>query len=187
MDLMHWLYDGEDAVLPVVVSAVGIFVILGICTRLGRLRSLSQMTGFDFGVNVAVGSIIGAVILAPDPSLFRAAVALVTIFAMQIVYSVVRRRLGLIDNPSSQPPHVLWVNGSFVEDHMKATKYTQSDIYYAMRTAKVNNFSEVWFVVAEPTGSVVVWTESDKRELSPEIFEGVKGWEMVAGPGSGLG
>ena len=180
MDLLKWLYDGSDAVIPVIVSVVGIFFILGVSTRFGRLRSLSQMTGFDFGVNVAIGSIIASTVLSPDPSLFRAAVALLTIFAMQLIYSTLRRHLP-VSNPSSQSPHVLWAQGSFIEDHMRATKFTREDVHYAMRLAKVPNFDTVWFIAAEPTGSVVVWTDSDRGRVSRDVFHSMRGWELIPG------
>ena len=178
MDLMQWIYDTSDAVLPVVVTVVGIFVVLGVCTRFGRLRSLSQMTGFDFGVNVAIGSIIAAVVLSPDPSLFRASVALAAIFALQVVWSWLRRHIPVITNPSSQRPHVLWAGGEFIDAHMRATNYTKSDVFYAMRKSGIVSFDQVRFVTAEPTGDVVVFT-TDTPDISREIFEPVVGSERL--------
>ena len=178
-DALQWLYDGSDNVVMVAASVLGIFVILGICTRLGRLRSLAKMSGFDFGVNVAVGSIIASAVLSPDPSLFRAGVALAVIFALQIAYSFLRRKVPGLLNPSSQPPHVVWANGGFIEKNMRATMFTETDIFHAMRSAGVNNFKEVRFVIAEATGDVNVYTRSQDGPLSPEIFEGVVGRELL--------
>jgi len=177
-DLLNWLYDPSDNVLMVVVSVVAIFIVLGVCTRFGRLRSLSQMSGFDFGVNVAVGSIIAATVLSPDPSVFRAGVALATIFSMQVLYSMVRRKSDVIDNPSSQPPHVIWHDGAFIEEHMKATMFTKEDIFHAMRTSQVHSFDEVRFIIIEATGDVTIFGAGDTA-LSKEIFEGVVGSERL--------
>ena len=179
-DLRNWFYDPSDPVLPIVLSIVAIFIVLGICTRFGRLRSLSQMTGFDFGVNVAVGSIIASAVLSKDPSVFRAAVALVTIFAMQIVYSIIRRRVPGIDDPSSQPPHVVYANGGFVEKAMTATKFTRENVFQAVRAAGKRNMEEVAFVIAEPTGSLNVFGKSDAK-VNVDVFVDVVGREMLAG------
>ena len=179
-DFLNWFYDPTDPVLPIVLSVVTIFIVLGVCTRFGRLRSLSQMTGFDFGVNVAVGSIIAAAVLSKDPSVFRAAVALVTIFAMQIVYSTVRRRVPGIDDPSSQPPHVVYVNGAFIEDAMAATKFSRENVFQAVRAAGLRNMSEVAFVIAEPTGNLNVFGTSD-TDVQPEVFMDVVGRKRLMG------
>ena len=178
-DLSKWMFDPTDPVLPIVMSVIAVFVVLGICTRLAGLRSLSQMTGFDFGVNVAVGSIIASTILSEDPSLFRATVALVTIFAMQWTYSVLRRRVPGIDDPSSQNPHVVWAKGGFIEDAMTATKFTRENIYQAVRTAGLRNMDEVAFVVAEPTGSLNVFGTSDTT-VDQDVFVDVIGRELIA-------
>ena len=177
-DLIDWLFDPSDPLLGVVVSVLAIFLVLGICTRFGKLRSLSQMTGFDFGVNVAIGSILAACVVAPDPSVTRAGLALVTIFVMQVVYSWLRRHLPVLSNPSSQKPHVLFANGQFVDTHLRATNYTRSDIHQAMRTAKVRRFEDVDFVLAEPTGTITVYTEGGGG-VSPEMYREVVGSELL--------
>ena len=178
-DLSDWLYDPSDPVLGVIVSVLAIFLILGICTRFGKLRSLSQMTGFDFGVNVAIGSILAACVVAPDPSVFRAGLALVTIFAMQVAWSFIRRHLPSLSNPSSQKPHVLWANGDFVEAHLKATNYTRSDIHQAVRTSKMTRWDDVGFILAEPTGTITVYKKGC-GPVSPDIFKEVVGSELLA-------
>ena len=175
--IWEWIYDSRDAALPVIVTVVGTYLVLGLCTRFGRLRSLSQMSGFDFGVNVAIGSIIAAVVLSPDPSLARASIALVTIFALQVIWSKIRQILPTHSNPSSQSPHVVWAGG-FRDEALKATLFTRSDIYQAMRMAGVRQEAEVDFVVAEPTGALTVFKSSDTPP-SRRLFDPVKGMETL--------
>ena len=177
-DLSEWLYDPSDPAWGVVVSVLAIFLILGICTRFGKLRSLSQMTGFDFGVNVAIGSILASCVVAPDPSVYRAGLALVTIFVMQVAYSWLRRHLPILSNPSSQKPHVLYANGSFVEPHLRATNFTRSDIHQAIRTAKARTFDDVDFILAEPTGTITVFTKGGDP-VSGDIYREVVGVELL--------
>ena len=63
------------ALVAVTLSALGIYIGVIIATRLGGLRSFSKMSGFDFAMTVAVGSLIASTIVAPEPPLTQGLVA----------------------------------------------------------------------------------------------------------------
>lgn len=61
-DWMDWVVDAPLNVLMVFASALVIYAALLVCSRLAGLRSFSKLSGFDFPVTVAFGSLLATVI-----------------------------------------------------------------------------------------------------------------------------
>ena len=91
-DPADWLFTTWGTVGDVVLTAVGIYVALIVYTRLAGLRTFSKLSGFDFAMTVAIGSIVAGSVLFDGPSLLRAVVALTAIFTLQIGLAVLRQR-----------------------------------------------------------------------------------------------
>ena len=56
----------------VLLSAICIYASIIALTRIYGVRSFSKMSGFDFAVTVAIGSIVASVFFAKDPPLLQA-------------------------------------------------------------------------------------------------------------------
>ena len=75
-DPADWLFTTWGAVGDVALTALGIYMALIVYTRFAGLRTFSKLSGFDFAMTVAIGSIVAGSIMFDGPSLLRAVAAL---------------------------------------------------------------------------------------------------------------
>jgi uncharacterized membrane protein YcaP (DUF421 family) len=65
-------------------------------TRLNGLRSFSKMSGFEFAVTVAIGSVLASAATTPDSSVLVPLTALVALYALQGGLARLRVRWGVL-------------------------------------------------------------------------------------------
>lgn len=173
---MTWLLTTPARLILIIISTVIIYGSVILLTRANGLRSFSKMSGFDFAMTIAVGSIIATTIMSERPSILEGVVALSALFACQRLVSwarIQRDASKLVDNE----PRVLMANGELFQDALEETRVTKADVYAKLREANVTKLSEVRAVVLEATGDISVL---HGRELDAELLSGVLGRERIA-------
>ena len=124
---------------------------------------------------VVVGSILATIAISGS-SLVEGVVAAGTLFGVQAVVALGRRRLGiaaLVDND----PLLLMVGSMFIDEHLKQARVTRNDIRAKLRESNVRNYSEVRYVVLETTGDVSVIHGAGV--LEPDILADVTGHDLI--------
>ena len=102
-----WFTTSGTELLMVLLSGLGIYALLLLLTRLAGLRSFSKMSGFDFAVTVATGSLVASTLLTKEPPLLRGAFALVVLFGIQYGVSKARRLTSLAERLVDNKPLLL--------------------------------------------------------------------------------
>ena len=161
-------------VVGAVLTAVGMYVTLVVLVRIAGQRSLATMSSFDLGCVVAVGALLGRVVLLHDPSLTIGMVALTTFFALQRTLGAVRRhpRLDRLVNPA---PVLLLHEGRLLPDNLRRARVSEDDVRQRLRLAGVRRLEEVHCVVLERNGAVSV-VRGD-RHVDPWLVA-----DLAAGP-----
>ena len=177
---LEWIQSTSVALTMVILTAVGIYLILMLCTRLAGLRSFSKMSTFDFAITVATGSLIASVLLTKDPPLVQGAVGLVTLFGIQFIVSYLRSRSTGIANVVDNEPLLLMVGTEVLHQNLKAARVTVDDLREKLREANVTHLEEVRAVVMESTGYIsVLHADPDGSALDLRLFEDVRGAEAL--------
>lgn len=158
---MDWITTSPRSVMLILLSSVAVYVALVLFTRWLGLRSFSKMSGFDFAVTVAFGSILASVILAEDPPVVNGVVALGSLFLIQAVISILRRDSERFEALMSNKPRLIMMRGEVVTEQLRAAKMTESDLMSKLREANVFKRAEAIAVFAETTGDVCVLHDSD--------------------------
>lgn len=172
--LSEWTTTGWGQVGLIALSALAMYVAVILLTRLAGVRSFSKMSGFDFAVTVAIGSVLGSVILSKDPPIANGVAALVILFGLQIGMAVLRSRFPGLQLLADNRPRLIMIGGEVQYDQLKKAKMTESDLWGKLREANALNFSQVLAVIAETTGDVSVLHASDPdQEIEPELLKGV--------------
>ena len=180
---LEWIQSTSVALTMVILTAVGIYLILMLCTRLAGLRSFSKMSTFDFAITVATGSLIASVLLTKDPPLVQGAVGLVTLFGIQFIVSYLRSRSTEIANVVDNEPLLLMVGTEVLHQNLKAARVTVDDLREKLREANVTHLEEVRAVVMESTGYIsVLHADPDGSALDLRLFEDVRGAEALNDP-----
>lgn len=151
-----WIYATASAAAMAVISAIGIYLALIIFTRTAGVRSFSKLSGFDFAITVAIGSIIASTILAQTPSLILAVIALMSLFLIQVVVAKLRRSSSFIRTLVDNKPILLMKGERMLEDNMAKAKVSRADLLAKLREANVLKLDQIHAVVMETTGDISV-------------------------------
>ncbi len=164
------------ALLYVLLSTLGIYASVILLTRLGGLRSFSKMSGFDFAVTVAIGSLIAMVLATKDPPLVQGIVALAALYATQAGIAILRRRSTWVSRLVNNEPLLLMDGAEVLQENMDKASMTKADLRAKLREANVLSLDEIRAVVMETTGDVsVLHGPPDGRELDGDLLDGVRG------------
>lgn len=160
------------------ISILGAYAALIILTRLAGLRSFSKMSGFDFAITVAIGSIFASIVMGKSVSLGQGVVVLTLLYGCQIGFAYLRSRLSWIPKLVDNTPRVIMIGKEIQYDQLRKAKMSESDLMAKLREANVGNFDSIQIVVAETTGDVSV-LHHQENPLSPEIYKNLYGADKL--------
>lgn len=163
----------EDSFFLIIVSSIGIYFAVILCTRIFGKRSFSKISSFDFAMTVAIGSLIATSILSKSVSMLEGMIGIAVVYLLQLSIAYFRRfdffRL-LIDNE----PTLLMDGSTFLRKNMKDVRVTEGDIRSKLREANVMNLNHVKAVVFETTGDIVVLHNSENLNLEEWFLKDVR-------------
>lgn len=151
---MDWVTISSEQILGIIFTTSLIYVLLMIFIKMNGLRSFAKMSSHDFAVTIAVGSILGAVVIQKEPSVLQAAVAIASFFALQSIYSLwrIKRRNPLIENE----PLLLMDGPEILDKNLETAKITKTDLMAKLREANILDLNDVKAAILESTGDVSV-------------------------------
>lgn len=174
---VDWFGAEWDTLGMVVVSTLAVYFAVLIYTRVAGLRSFTQMSGFDFAVNIALGSLMATTAVSADPPVAQGVVALGTLYLVQMVIAVLRRHVNRgVNNPS-----LLLMDGpEFIEEHLRRGKVTKDDLRFKLRQANVFRYEQVRAMVLETTGEVTVLHAGGDEQVDSDLVADVVGAHRLA-------
>lgn len=152
--MWHNLGITPSEALWVVLSALGIYAAFSLLVRGFGQRALASWSTLDQAIVIALGSVLGRVILGYTPTLAAGIIGLATMFGMLRAEAYLRRsRHGAYF--TSRP--ILLVAGSQVlQEGLRKARILEDDLYFQLRQSGIRNLSEVAVAILEPTGKVSV-------------------------------
>ncbi|SFD93714.1 DUF421 domain-containing protein [Roseivivax sediminis] len=141
-------------------------------SRIFGLRSFSKLSGFDFAVTVALGSVVASGLTATDKSLWIPICAVVVIFLWQMAVAPLRTHFRAAENTIDNGPLMVMENGKILEQNLARADMTRADLWAKLRDENVGDLSRVQAAVVEATGVFTVLHGHEK--VSDELLEGVR-------------
>lgn len=176
--MIDWFLSDLSTWLAIAFSVAAMIAVLVGLNRFFGLRSFSKMSGFDFAITVAFGSVLAGTVIAKDPPVSQGIAAFVFLFLIQGALAFARRHWWWFGSLINNEPRLVWREGEFIAENMKAAQITRSDVYAKMREANAIRLDDVLAVVVETTGDVsVLHKTGDDRSIDDIVMEGVKGWK----------
>ncbi|MGB3464881.1 MAG: hypothetical protein WBA74_06420, partial [Cyclobacteriaceae bacterium] len=77
--LDSYVWTEMKPIYAIILSAVMIYLVLIVSTRIAGKRSFSKMSSFDFAITISIGSIIAATILNQSVKIVQGIVGLVVV------------------------------------------------------------------------------------------------------------
>ncbi|MFW5706161.1 MAG: DUF421 domain-containing protein [Bacteroidota bacterium] len=152
----NWLYASLPVIFKVVGTVVGIYITLIVITRIAGLRTFADITSVDFTSTIAIGSMLGIIILNETNSLLKGAVAIVTVIAIQALFTYLSRRYNFMKRAISNQPILLMINGKILEENLIKVNLRVEDLMVSLRKENVKHLLEVHAMVFETTGDISV-------------------------------
>ena len=171
--MLEWVETNWTSVLMVVFSALVVYAALISLTRISGVRSFSKMSGFDFAITIATGSVAATIMVTKDPPLLQGLVALAMLYVMQMTVAALRKRSRSIERMVDNEPRLIMVGHTIQEDQMKKAKITRDDLFAKLREANVTDLAQVYAVVAETTGNISVLHGPPGHCLDGELLRNV--------------
>lgn len=182
--MQSWWWDSVENLGGALISAALFYAVLIVVTRLAGLRAYSKMSGFDFPLTVAVGSIIASTILVPDPPLVRASLVMGWILLLQGGVAWLRSRFEGVRRLVDNEPVVLMREGRIMEGNMRRARVSLPELREKIREAGIHRVEHIGAVILETTGDVNVIPSPDGRLPHDWIMGDVRRWKESAEGGA---
>ena len=148
--------------MDTVLRAATLYAFLLLIFRVSGKRSLAQITTFDFVLLLMIGEATQQALLGDDFSLTTAALAIVTLMAIDIGLSWIKRRSSRADRWLDDVPLVIVEHGRPLETRMRNERVDVSDVLAAAREHHgLERLSQIRYAVLERNGDISIVPEKD--------------------------
>lgn len=160
--------------LWVVLGAVGIYAAFYLLVRAFGLRALATWSTLDKAVVIALGSLLGRVVLGYTPTLSAGIIGLATLFAMLRLERWCREKdIRFL----SSRPILLMAGSEILPEGLRRARVVEDELYFKLRQAGICNLSEVAAAVLETTGDVTVLRRGQR--IDPLLVRRVPNRERI--------
>ena len=173
--MTHWFIASWPHLFAAIASAAIIYVCVIVYARLAGVRSFAKMSGFDFAMTIAVGSVIASTALSGSTPLPVGAAVLAVLFIMQWGIAKARQRWPGVSAIVDNEPILVFYEGEVLTDNLRRAAMSIDDLWSKMREANVLRRDYARAVIVETTGDVTVLHGDPSIELDPMLFRGVRG------------
>ena len=172
-----WIATTSTTMLMVLLSALGIYLVLLVLNRITGVRTFAKMSGFEFAITVAFGSLLAATIVAPTPTLLTGSFAMFVLFGIQYSVSKSRRFSKVLEQIVDNRPLLVMAKGVVIPDHLDSARMSEDDLRSNLRLAGISHPKQVFAVVFETSGDVSVIKVGD--DVDPWMFDCVRGADQL--------
>ena len=149
-------FDNIDKLGRIIVTAVMVYVLIVITTKVSGKRSTSQLNNFDWIVTVMIGSLGASTILLKDIPFIEGASSIVALYVMQFLVTKYASISPEFSSFILSEPRIVFYQGQFLPDAMRAERLTRQEIECAMRSEGVNSFDDIEAIVFESDAKLTI-------------------------------
>lgn len=144
-----------------------VYLIVWIIFRLSGRRTFAEMTSFDLVLLLIISEATQQALLGQDFSITNAALVLITLVAIDIGLSLVKRFLPKFEMVSDGLPVLLIEDGRLLRDHMKNARVDESDILDEARKWRgLERLEQIKYAVLERNGGISIIPFRDGEHAS---------------------
>ncbi len=160
-----------DTGLEIFIRTIAAVALVVTLSRIFGLRSFAKMSGFDFAVTVAIGSVLATTAMSPKMPFWYGALTLVVLFVVQGIVAQARTRISGLVEVTDNDPLLIMRDGEILHSNLRGAGMTEGDLIGKLREANALDFSKIRAVVFEPTADVSVL---HGESLDDRLLNGVR-------------
>lgn len=143
--------------MDTVLRAAAVYLVLLLLFRIAGRRSLYQITTFDLVLLLVIGEATQPALLGDDLSVTTAVIAITTLLALDIVFSLVKRDVPLADRLLDGRPTLLVLRGQPLDREMRMARIDLADVMQAARERQgIVRLEDIGMAVLEVGGAISV-------------------------------
>lgn len=176
---MHAFLFGEESwtFLPsVAIRALVMFVVISIGLRLVGKRGIKQLSVYELGVIVGLGSAAGDPMFYKDVGIVPALVVFVVVIGLYRIMETVMEKSGRVYRVLEGDPVEVVRDGRIDVKTFEHEDMSRPELFAQLRFNKVSNLAQVRRALIEPTGELSVFFAQDASvgaglPLLPELYD----------------
>lgn len=149
-------FSGWEGVLRVATSTICAYILVVVMLRISGKRTLAKMNAFDFIVTIALGSILGSVILNKTTPIIEGLTAIAILISLQYFITFISVRSNFFKQIISSTPTLLFYDGKILDAALKQQRVSRSEINKSIREAGYSGFEKISAIILESTGDITV-------------------------------
>ncbi len=152
----------------IIIRTVIAFVVLFLLARLMGVRSISQLTFYDYIVGITIGSIAATMALDAEVPIYDTLLAMIVFGLLAFLVSFLTMKSMKMRRFFSGTPTILVYKGKIIEKNLKSRHFDVNDLLCSCRENGYFNLNDIEFVIMEMNGEISVLPKSEKRPVNPE-------------------
>ena len=144
-----------------VLRALAIYAVLLVLFRITGKRSLGQITTFDFILLLIISEAIQNGMVGSGYSITNALVLVVTLVAVDVGLSLVKRRSPQLEKYLDGTPLVIVEHGRALRERIDKERVDESDILAAARREGLERMAQIKYAVLERNGQISIIPRDD--------------------------
>ncbi|MDN3399215.1 DUF421 domain-containing protein [Psychrobacter sp. APC 3426] len=154
MDMIF--FDNIDKLGRIVLTTVMVYVLIVLVTKVSGKRSTSQLNNFDWVVTVMIGSLGASTILLKDIPFIEGIASILVLYLLQFLVTKYASISPQFSSFILSEPRIVFYQGQFLPDAMRAERLTRQEIECAMRSEGVNSFNDIEAIVFESDAKLTI-------------------------------
>jgi len=138
-----------------VLRAAAMYVALMILFKIAGRRSLAELTTFDLVLLMIIGEATQQALLGDDFSLTNALVVIVTLIAVDVGLSLLKRRFSTVSRLIDGEPTILIEHGKILHHRLRHARLVEADLMEAARSNQgIETVEQIKFAILERNGKI---------------------------------
>ena len=164
MDMVF--FDNIDKLGRIVLTTVMVYVLIVLVTKISGKRSTSQLNNFDWIVTVMIGSLGASTILLKDIPFVEGVSSILVLYLLQFLVTKYASISPQFSSFILSEPRIVFYQGQFLPDAMRAERLTRQEIECAMRSEGVHRFDDVEAIVFESDAKLTIIPKPSPTDAS---------------------
>jgi uncharacterized membrane protein YcaP (DUF421 family) len=146
--------------MDAVLRAAAIYLALMVLFKVAGRRSLGELTSFDFVLLMVIGEATQQALLGDDFSVTNAVLVIITLIAIDVGFSLAKRRSKKLGKWIDGGPTIVVENGTFLRNRMHEARIEEDDIMQTARLEQgVEKVEQIKFAIIERNGKISIITQ----------------------------
>ncbi len=169
MDMLF--FDSVDKLGRIVLTAIMVYILIVLTTKVSGKRSTSQLNNFDWIVTVMIGSLGASTILLENIPFIEGGASILVLYALQFLVTKYASISPQFSNIILSEPRIVFYQGQYLPEAMRDERLTRQELECAMRSEGIHNLDDIEAIVFESDAKLTIITKSEDSQDNESISE----------------